>query len=97
MPEDTPENDPLQLLIAEFLDAESRGESIDREDFLRKHPEHENSLRAFFANHDAMKSNSDSDGATIPPGLTDNTTLPPTALTREGSTLPPSDKLTLTF
>ena len=67
MPEDTSENDPIQALIAEILDAESRGERVNREEFIHQHPEHDESIREFFANHDSIRGGRDSEDATLPP------------------------------
>lgn len=55
MTEEGQESDPFQSLIAEILNAEARGESVDREEMLRAHLQLERSLRDFFANHDSMK------------------------------------------
>ena len=90
--EDMPEHDSLQSLIAEILDAESRGEAVDREELIRQHSEHEKSLREFFTNHDSIKGGRDSEDVTLPPGASviEDATLPPTAATGDDATLPPS-------
>ena len=64
--DDRGDKDPFQSLIAEILEAENRGETIDRESLLAGHPEHAESLRDFFATHDQMKS-----AAEVDPELND--------------------------
>ena len=54
--EDREDNDLLQSLIANILEAEKTGESIDRESLLSGHPENSDSLREFFADHDQKES-----------------------------------------
>lgn len=94
MDEENPENDPLQSLIAEILDAEAQGQFVDREEFVRAHQEHEVSLREFFANHDSMKGGGAED-ATLSPGTSppEDATLPPQA-TADDVTLPPQGNQT---
>ncbi len=55
MSDERPDVDPLQSLIAYILEAEARGEPVDRQAMLREHPEHEQSLRDYFANIDKIK------------------------------------------
>ncbi len=47
MPEDS---DSLQSLIAEVLEAEARGEVINRDAFVAMHPRHAAALREYFGN-----------------------------------------------
>ncbi len=54
-PEDRSERDPLQSLIAEILDAENRGETVDRDSLLAEHPDYADSLREFFASQACYK------------------------------------------
>ncbi len=49
------DQESFQSLIAVFLEADARGESVEREQLLRMNPEHAESLKEFFADHDAMK------------------------------------------
>ena len=84
-------NDPLQSLIAEILEAENRGESVDREALLEAHPELSDSLHEFFANHDRMKSAAAIDPPTLPPvsdDLLDDPTIPPQASSDKHATTP---------
>ncbi len=37
--EDRDDNDPLQSLIAEILEAENQGETVDRERLIDEHPD----------------------------------------------------------
>jgi serine/threonine-protein kinase len=74
---------PLQSLIADFLDAEGRGEPIDRDAWLEQYAIHADSLKEFLANHDHMKRS-----APIAP---DDVTLPPNSQTHNDATLPPDD------
>ena len=53
--EDRNADDPLQSLIAELLEADNRGESVDRGALIERHPEHADSLREFFADHDRLE------------------------------------------
>ncbi len=65
--EDRDDKDPLQPLIAEVLEAENRGESVDRQKLMDQYPDHADSLREFFASHDRMKSAAEVDPPTLPP------------------------------
>ena len=58
------ENDPLQSLIAKILDADARGEAFDKEEILRNHPEHEQSLTEFSAKHDSTEASGRDEEAT---------------------------------
>jgi WD40 repeat protein/tRNA A-37 threonylcarbamoyl transferase component Bud32 len=49
------QSDQLQSLIADYHEAENRGERIDRNLLVKEHPELADSLLAFFANHDKTK------------------------------------------
>ncbi len=101
-PEDRSERDPLQSLIADVLEVESRGESVDRKALIESHPEHADSLQAFFASHDQMRSAADvnpprssgpaSEDPTIAPAASplDDPTLSPTNPGGDDPTLPPS-------
>ena len=74
----TLDRDPLQTIIAVFLDAEQRGELIDREALIDQHQEHADSLRAFFAEHDHMKRAADLEQPTLQPQpVREDPTLPP--------------------
>ncbi len=48
-------NDDLESLIARYLEAEKSGQYLDRDALIEGHPEHADSLREFFVNHDQMK------------------------------------------
>ena len=98
MPSD--EKDPLHSLIAEILEAENRGESVDRDAMLNEYPELADSLRDFFTDHDRMKDAADQEDPTLPPdgsGIDaptippnqDEATMPP-RLAGEDPTLPPT-------
>lgn len=92
----------LQELIAQFLEAEARGEPIERADLLGSHPECEESLNQFFEQHDRMVSIAGDDSATLPPSPSstnpsvssvDDPTLPPHSSTlddRMEATIAPS-------
>ena len=87
--EDDHEKDPLQLLIAEILEAESGGDPVDREDLIDAHPEFADSLRDFFARHDRMKSVVEVDPPTLPPSESvDESTLPPTCSDDDATVAP---------
>lgn len=79
------DRDPLPSLIAEILEAEGRGETIDREAILTAHPEHGESLRDFFAGHDRIRSAADIDPPTLPPrdSAFEDLTIEPQAATEE--------------
>ena len=78
MPDDhQDEQDPLQSLIAQILEAEGRGRSIDRGELIRANPDCAVSLREFFASHDRMKSAAEIESPTVPAGESiDEETLP---------------------
>jgi len=89
--EDRDDKDPLQSLIAEILEAEASGDTVDRDVLLRQHPEHAESLREFFTNHDRMKAAASLEEPTLPPygsGL-DDPTIPPGQESQEEATMPP--------
>ena len=90
--EDFDDKDPLQSLIAEILEAENRGDAIDRESLLSKHPEHADSLCEFFAEHDRMKSAADVDPPTLPPRefALEDPTIPPNEGVQDDATIPPT-------
>lgn len=54
MPNESSDDEELLAIIADFLDAEARGERPNRDDLLRRHPEHEAALREFFRDHDVL-------------------------------------------
>jgi serine/threonine protein kinase len=54
-PEDAGAEDRLGEVILEYVDALHAGHKVDREDFLRAHPEYRRELEAFFASHDQME------------------------------------------
>ncbi|PAY15222.1 hypothetical protein CKO51_32995 [Rhodopirellula sp. SM50] len=88
--EDRDGQDPLQSLIAEFLEAEKSGNAVDRDTLLKQHPEHAESLRDFFANHDRIKRAAEQEDRTLPPGnWIDAPTDPPTSGNGEEATIPP--------
>ena len=49
------DRDPLETTIANFHEAEERGEAVDRDEPIERHEEHADSLRTFFSEHDQMK------------------------------------------
>jgi hypothetical protein len=77
MPSD--EQDRLQSLIAKILEAENRGEPVDRNWLLSQYPEQMKSLQDFFAQHDRMKSAAKAEDPTLPPSGSelDDPTIPP--------------------
>lgn len=93
MPSD--EKDPLQSLIADILEAENRGESIDRDVIIGKHPDLADSLRDFFANHDHMKSAVESEHPTLTPDVDglNAPTVPPGRASNEEATIPPQSEV----
>lgn len=54
------EDDPLDLVMADYLERLEAGEQPDPADYLEKNPEHSDELRSFFRNHHWM-------GDTAPP------------------------------
>jgi len=46
--------DPLDAIIAEYVQQVEAGEVLDREDLLDHHPEFADRLRAFFADYDRL-------------------------------------------
>lgn len=92
--DDRDQRDPLQSLIAEILEAESRGEGVNREALMAEHSEHADSLREFFASHDQMKSAADVDPPTLPPQssepASEDPTIAPTASPLDDPTLLPT-------
>ena len=95
--EDRDDKDALESLIAEILEAESRGEPVDRDSLLAEHPQHADSLRDFFANHDRVKSAADIDPPTLPPPDDPPALVDPTissdAQAQEDETVPPTGSL----
>ena len=93
--EDRDDRDPLQSLIAEILEEENRGEAVDRDALIEEHPDHAESLREFFANHDRMKSAAEVDPQTLRPAIDesplDQPTIAPSAGARGNATLPPTE------
>lgn len=89
--EDRDHTDLLESLIAEILEAEVRGEPIDRNALIDQHPRHADSLRDFFATHDRMKSAADLEPPTLPPSSNalDDPTVPPRAADTEELTMSP--------
>ena len=90
--EDRNEKDLLQSLIAEILEAEESGNTVDRGTLLKQHPEHAESLREFLANHDRMKAAANLDEPTLPPtgGGLDEPTMPPNQGSQADATTPPT-------
>ncbi len=56
MPTPNSGNNPLDALIAEYLEAVDRGQQPDRQQFIDAHPEHATELKAFFADLDKLES-----------------------------------------
>ena len=56
MPTPNSSDNPLDDLIAEYLEAVDRGEQPDRQQFINAHPEHATDLKSFFANLDKIGS-----------------------------------------
>jgi hypothetical protein len=54
-------------IIADYFEAEVRGQPPDRAELLARHPEFADELRAFFADHDALKLMAQQGPATLPP------------------------------
>ena len=83
--------DPLQSLIAEILESENRGETVDRDAIVKGHPDLAESLDDFFANHDRMKAAADQEDPTLPPdgGVLDAPTIPPNQGNQDQATMPP--------
>ncbi len=77
--EDRDDTDPLESLIAEIMEAEAGGETVDREALIDQHPEHADSLRDFFAVHDRLKSAAEIHPPTSPPTYdpSDRVSMPP--------------------
>ena len=75
--------DPLQSLIADFLDAEGKGQPLDRAAWLSQHSAYVDSLKDFLENHDRIKGSA--------PSAVDDATLPPSNLTQNDATLPPNE------
>jgi WD40 repeat protein len=72
MPADQPlEDRQLHDVIASYLQAVDSGESPDRQELLRTHPDIAEALKAFFADHDCMRR------AAAPIQADDTATLPP--------------------
>lgn len=63
----------IDFLIAEMLEAESRGEPLDRDAFIRRHPNHAVALREFCVTHDRVKGAAALDPPRVSP---DDLTLP---------------------
>ena len=83
--------DPLESLIARYLEAENRGQNLDRDALIEEHPDLADSLQEFFANHDRMKATASLEEPTLPPngsGL-DDPTIPPGQGSQEEATMPP--------
>ncbi|XZE52260.1 hypothetical protein SH139x_003950 [Planctomycetaceae bacterium SH139] len=74
----------LQELIAYFLDAENRGERVDRKALLSQHPQYADSLTQFFVDHDRMVSAGENNPAPL-----DAATLPPSTNPDEQPTIAP--------
>ncbi len=88
--ENTGEDDLLEELIANFLDAESHADPIDREAMLAQHPEHAESLRDFFATHDRMVAAADGNSSSPSQAdADDDATLAATSTKSDQRTLPP--------
>lgn len=88
-------DDKLEKLIAEFLDAEGRGEAVDRDSLLEQHSAFGDSLREFFAAHDRMVSDAKDNSAIISSPSTSGElpTLPPSFSLSPSSTF--NDEQTL--
>jgi serine/threonine protein kinase len=55
MPEDAEAEERLGEVILEYVDALQAGRELDRDGFLRAHPEFRRELEAFFAGHDQVE------------------------------------------
>ena len=55
LPPSSSEDPILNQIIAQYLEDSEAGNAPDRDDLLTQHPEHAESLKAFFANHDEMR------------------------------------------
>src|SRR4051794_7965886 len=53
--EPSSERQGLHDLITLYLEAEESGQTLDRTDWLQRHPEFADDLRRFFADHDRLK------------------------------------------
>lgn len=82
---------PPESLIAEILEAENLGESVDRNAIIEEHPDLADSLRDFYANHDKMKSVADQEDPTLPPNASglDDATIPPNPSNEQEATMSP--------
>jgi serine/threonine-protein kinase len=77
---DQPSEDrQLHEVIASYLEAVDSGESPDRQELLRTHPESAEALKAFFADHDCMRRAAPiqaDDTATLPPNTAPTVVAP---------------------
>ena len=62
----------LQSLIADFREAENRGEAVDRDQMVKSHPEFADSLLDFFSKYDRLRA---ADTPTISPDESSNSQL----------------------
>lgn len=91
--------DRLNGIIAAYLEAVEAGKAPDREEWLDRHPDFANELRAFFADHDKMKALAEPVAeAPAPDAGVEEPTLPPRQAAPgeeavEAATLPPSGAL----
>src|SRR5262245_60627993 len=53
-PDSTPTTDPLDAVIASYVQAIEAGAVPNREELFNRHPEHAEALRAFFTDFDRM-------------------------------------------
>jgi len=65
--------DPMNALIADYLDAEGQGRHVNRADLLARNPELAESLQRFFDNHDQMRrlTGSSPHPGAVPQGVAD--------------------------
>ena len=51
---DSPQQERLNQVIAEYLESEKSGQTADRQKLLNQNPDRAEELKAFFADHDKM-------------------------------------------
>ena len=55
VPPDSPRRSLLEEVLAEYMQLLDRGEAVDREQFLARHPEWAEELRSYFADSDEVQ------------------------------------------
>jgi WD40 repeat protein len=87
-------DDTLELVIADYLQAEVSGRPIQRRELLARHPELAEELQAFFADHDQARAWAEPLRALVPDSGQDAPTIAPTgnvATDLSPTTLPGDD------